>query len=393
MAKERISASLIFVFLLTVLPLGAVMLGFETIGTLTEIDIAIGESSNPNSFITGEYWSSSGFTGRLIYQGPAGNTLTVDIGDPLVVPNSTNGFYFTRAISGTSSDKNDWRQYFLVTRAKGLYHDGNTQHDYSGVNIIVDQPGDTITITRGAGFETVAIGQTGYNTTGGSGIYNGSNGYQYLYPYRYLWIDIIVIRSTISNGLGANGARGYYQSILTFTGPGMNSNLVLRGYNRPRSNNYDPDSYYFGVERVAPLYIPYSELITKTTLENSLLVGYLRYHSVAWSGTVRFASNATGTEANFQFSALVNQVVRSFPYYVVFDPSIPNGNATRIYTTSNTFSSTSTLFSLPNLIGGDPIQNKVLQGDIRIFVPSNLTLSSIPASTYTSIIYCILTTN
>lgn len=389
--KERILISLIFIFLLAAgFPIGAVMLGFETVGTLTEIDIAIEESSTPSNFITGEHWTRSGFTGRLVYQGPAGNTLTVDIGDPLVVPNTIDGFYFTRASSSTSSDKNDWRKYFLITRAKGLYHNG-AQHDYSGANVIVDQPGDTIPITRGAGFETVAIGQTGYNTTGGSGVYNGSNGYQYLYPYRYLWIDIIVIRMLEDNGLGANSARGYYQSILTFTGPGMSSNLVLRGYNRPRTTSYDPDSYYFGVERVAPLYIPYSELITKTSLENSLLVGILRYHSTDWSGTVRFASNAAGTATNFLFTATVNQIVRSFPYYVVFDPSIPAGNATRIYTTSNTFSST--WASIPNLIGGDPLQNEVLQGDIRIFVPSNMTMSSIPSSTYSSIIYCILTTN
>ncbi|PKL12190.1 MAG: hypothetical protein CVV52_11020 [Spirochaetae bacterium HGW-Spirochaetae-8] len=387
MAKIRISAFLSLLFLLTVLPLGAVMLGFETVGTLTDIDLAIGESSTPNSFITGEYWTRSGFAGRLIYQGPAGNTLAVDIGDPLAVPSATDRFYFTRSISSTSSDTNDWRQYFIVTRTKGLYHDGS-QHDFSGINVIVENPGDTIPITRGAGFETVSIGETGYNTTGGSGIYNGSNGYQYLYPYQYLWIDIIVIRTFNSSGL-TNSGRGNYQSILTFNGPGMNANLVLRGYYRSR--NYDPDSYYFGVERVVSEYIPYSELITKTSLENSLLVGYLRYHSTDWAGTVRFASNAEGTETNFQFTATVNQIVRSFPYYVVFDSSIPAGNATRIYTTSNTFSSTWS--SIQNLIGGDPFQNEVLQGEIRIFVPSNMTMSSIPSSTYSSIIYCILTTN
>lgn len=387
MAKERISASLIILFLLTVLPLGAAMLGFETVGTLTEFDLAAGESSNPSSFITGEHWTRSGFAGRLIYQGPADNTLTVDIGDPLAVPSTTNRFYFTRAISSTSSDTNDWRQFFIVTRTKGLYHDGS-QHDYSGINVIVENPGDTIPITRGAGFETVNIGETGYNTSGGSGTYNGSNGYQYLYPYRYLWIDIIVIRTFNSSGLNSRG-RGNYQTILTFNGPGMNANLVLRGYYQSR--NYNPDSYYFGVERVASQYIPYAELITKTSLENSLLVGYLRYHSIDWAGTVRFASNAAGSETNFQFTATVNQIVRSFPYYVVFDPSIPAGNATRIYTTSNTFSST--WASIPNLIGGDPFQNEVLQGEIRIFVPSNMTMSSIPSSTYASIIYCILTTN
>lgn len=48
----------------------------------------------------------------------------------------------------------------------------------------------------GVGDETVQVGESGYNAQGQSGVFDGSNGYEYLYPYRYIWIDLTIIRTS-----------------------------------------------------------------------------------------------------------------------------------------------------------------------------------------------------
>ncbi len=63
----------------------------------------------------------------------------------------------------------------------------------------MEHPLDTITMPYGAGFEEVESGEEGYNIFGTKGTYNGFNGYN-KYPYKYVWMDVTLIRT--SNSLG-----------------------------------------------------------------------------------------------------------------------------------------------------------------------------------------------
>jgi len=90
-----------------------------------------------------------------------------------------------------------YKEFFIVTRAKDLRHSPpNTQHDFLTIHAVVIAPGQSIDIPYGAGDETVQVGESGYNAQGQSREFDGSNGYQYLYPYRYIWIDLTIIRTS-----------------------------------------------------------------------------------------------------------------------------------------------------------------------------------------------------
>ncbi|MHC1691614.1 MAG: hypothetical protein AB9828_01145 [Sphaerochaetaceae bacterium] len=391
--EKPVYRALILLMLLfcMVFPLNAEQLMFETsTGTLTDLSLGDYDGNNPSSYTNStQYYDLPGFVGRLVYQGD-GNTLYFDRGSLIAQKTTNNRFYYTRVNTNGSADTSRWREFFLVVRVKGLYHNGN-QHDFIGHNYVVEHPGDSIPVI-GAGPQTVAAGEAGYNASGASGINNTTNSYPYKYQHAYLWLDVIVIRTGYVSSKMNNGS---YETQLVISGNGVASFLNLSGY-RNYENGDTPESYYFGVERAAPEYIPFSDLISKTSYTDSYLVGYLSFHSMSETGTVRFASNSTGTAANFRFSATIDAIQRSFPYYVVFDATLPNGNPTRItsaYTGFNTGSS-----YVPTVIGGDENWEQVLKGEIRIYVDSGLQVYSYPANTgtgsaYTSTIYCLLTIN
>lgn len=374
--------------------LSAVVLMFETsTGTISGFDLTISESDRPSNYeVSTQYYGNSGFIGRLVYQG-APCTLRFSNGGTVALQTVYNRFYFTRVDNSGTSYPSAWREFFLVTRTKGLYHGGG-QHDYSNINQVVANNNGTIEFEYGAGFETVSVGQTGYNTVGQSGIYDGTNGYQYKYRYKYLWTDVTLIRTSQSKNLNNNN-RGYFESLIYVSIDGADSlstNLNLIGQYNPRSYHTEPDAYIFGVERTAPDLIPFSELVTKTNYQNAYAVGTLRFHSIESIGTVRFASNLAGTETNFQFSTTVAGQVRTFPYHVVFVPTIAaQTSPTTINSAYTSFNSKS--YTMPTVIGGTPNVEQVLIGDLKIFVNTGLSLKAVPASTYSSIVYCFLTVN
>ncbi|MGB4405863.1 MAG: hypothetical protein WBI82_03275 [Sphaerochaeta sp.] len=324
-----------------------------------------------------EVWRKEGFVGRLNYRGEP-TTLTFSNTGSIATGTTYNRFYFTFDTSGVIN-LNRWREFFLVTRVKGLYHNG-TQHDFSGINSVVANNGETVVIAQGAGPALVAPGQIGYNISGESGDYDGSNTFEYKYKYQYIWVDVTVILTSQKKNLN----KGYYKTQFTASSTtGVNYTMLLIGERDPRSNQTQPSAFYFGVESIIANPFPYAELFSKNTLGNSLLVGRIRYFSLDDSATIRFSSDAGGTLSTFNLQSSGAQPV---PYSLVFDPTVPNASAVHITSPSTTFTSA----YLPTIspIDGLSTEGNVLEGDIRIFIaPETYPLSG----TYTSTIYCILT--
>ena len=242
-------------------------------------------------------------------------------------------------------------------------------------------------ITKGAGPEAAVVGQTGYNSSGGSDIYNGSNAYVYKYPYSYIWIDITLIR-TNQNSLNSN-SYGYYES--SFTASTQNQQtmelgdtytLQLSGRYYPQSGQSDPWNYTFGVENLLPVGFPFSNLANKNSRTNTLTVGIVRYFSTVDTANLKFSSNPAGTQTNF---LLTSTGAPSFAYSVVYAPSKPTGTATTITSANTAFNSA--ILTVPSPIGGSN-QGNYIEGEVRIFVLPNL----LPLSgTYSSNIYCTIT--
>lgn len=375
------------------LSLSAAELTFDIAsGNQSGFDISSNDSDyNPSNYPTkGPVWDHPGFIGRLDYRGePARITFTNS--GPMRTSSPNSKFYFTDNTGG-NSNTDHYREFFIVARVKGRYHGGG-QDDIYAKNFTVTSSGGYFDITRGAGSETAVVGQTGYNTNGGSGTYTGSNEYSYKYPYSYIWIDTTLIK-TNQNYLSSGSwfwkvyFYGYYET--SFTATTQNLLTGERGvhYTVQLSAQYNPSGantlweYYFGVENLLPPTFPFSNLANKNSRTNALTVGNVRYFSTNDTASLKFASNAAGTQTNFLLSAAG---APSFPYSVVFAPSRPSGNATTITSPTLSFSSVNTTVSSP--IGGSNTGN-FLEGEVRIFVAPNL----LPLSgTYSSDIYCILT--
>lgn len=268
-----------------------------------------------------EVWTKPEFVGRLNYRGEP-TTLTFNNTGEIATGTSNNRFYFVYNTNGDIR-LNRWREFFLVTRVKGLYHNG-AQHDFSGINTVVANNAGTVAITQGAGPELVASGQSGYNSSGTAGTYNGSNTFRYKYKYQFIWVDVTVILTDKKKNLN----KGYYTTQITASSTtGVNYTMMLIGERDPRNNQGEPSAFYFGVESLVTNPFPYADLFSKNSLGNSLLVGKLRYFSLDDSANVRFASNLAGDAIVFTLKSVGAQPV---PYSVVFDPTAPNTPATPI---------------------------------------------------------------
>lgn len=365
-------------------------------GNLSGLDIGINDSDyNPSNYPTkGEVWSYAGFVGRFDYRGePARMTITNS--GPIRSSSPNDKFYFTDTTDGSNPDH--YREFFIVARAKGLLHEGNGQQDFNGKNFVVESSGDSFIISRGAGPEPAVVGEIGYNTSGGSGTYlGGSNQYAYKYPYSYIWIDIILIRtnqnylSTPRWWWGRDYHYGYYETSFTATTQNLATSELDVHYTVQLSAQYNQTGsgnlweYYFGIENLLPPTFPFSNLATKNSSSNTLTVGKVRYFSSNDTASLKFASNAAGTQTNFLLSS---PGVPSFAYSVVYAPT--RGQAPLVQTTitssTGAFNSINTTVGSP--IGGSNTGNYI-EGEVRIFVAPNL----LPLSgTYTSNIYCILT--
>ena len=377
---KLVSSILIVLVFSLVSPLIAAELTYDmATGKISGFDLADADSPDtPASYANStEVWMQDGFVGRLNYRGGP-TTLTFSNTGDVASGTSNNRFYFTYYTNG-SIKLDRWREFFLVTRVKGLYHNGG-QHDFVGTNSVVANNGGTVSITQGAGPEEVLSGQVGYNSTGSSGTYNGSNGFKYKYKYQFIWVDVTIIKT----GQKKNLKKGYYRTQFTANSTtGVNYTMILIGERDPKNNQTEPSAFYFGVESIVSNPFPYADLFSKNSVGNSLFVGRLRYFSVEDSADIRFASNSGGTATSF---TLFSPGATPVPYSVVFDPTAPNTASTPITSAYTTFESD----YLPTIspIDGTSTDANILEGEIRIFVaPETYPLSG----TYSSIIYCILT--
>lgn len=377
---SAISLILLLLVFFVALPLFSAELTYDmATGKISGYDLSEEDDpDDPGSYANStEVWTNEGFVGRLNYRGEP-TTLTFNNTGSVATGTSNNRFYFTYYTNGvTKLDR--WREFFLVTRVKGLYHNG-VQHDFSGTNTVVANNGGSVAITQGAGTEEVVSGQSGYNSTGASGTFNGSNGFKYKYKYQVIWVDVTVIQTDKKKNL----KKGYYKTQITASSTtGVNYTMMLIGERDPKGNQNEPSAFYFGVESIVSNPFPYIDLFNKNSVGNSLFVGRLRYFSVEDSADVRFASNLGGSATSFTLNSVGATPV---PYSVVFDPTKPNSGAVHITSAYTPFETA----YLPTIspIDGTSTDAYILEGEIRIFVaPETYPVSG----TYTSTIYCILT--
>ncbi len=348
-------------------------------GNLDGFAVNISDSPNyPGGYTNStEVWSKTGFIGRLLYQGEPSTFTFTNIG-PVASYTTNNRFYFTLNNNG-NPNTGVWREFFLVTRAKGITH-GGSQYDFSAVNSVIANNSDSFTLNVGAGAEPATVGETGYDTNRNSGIYNGSNAFRYKYPYSVIWIDVTIIRTTSAR---SSTTRGYYEShIQITTGGGLSHTLYLGGMYNPRSSHSEPNAYAFSIEELYTTAFPFTELENKNSAATSMEVATIKYVSHVDQAEISIASNAAGTAAAFYFTSPDGLY---FPFKVAYDAVVPNLAPVEITTMNNSFTTVSTTVTSP--VGGDYTANR-LEGKIRLFVPANTN----PAEgIYSSTIYILVT--
>ena len=258
---------------------------------------------------------------------------------------------------------------------KGELHTGSEGGVLITNNLIIVNPGQTITIPYGAGSEEFVSSPTdlGYNSNAQQG---WGPSYMYRYPYKYLWIDITVIRDTETS---SNFNNGEYRSNLVITGEGISTQLQLSGY---KGKERDGTSYLFSVERTSPQFIPFSTLVGYNDKNNTFPVGYVAYQSEVNSAKISFHSDSDGDEVDFKFSKGSSDPIN---YVVVYSGDTPSTTNTPILNKNQNFQTTLTTFQSPT--HGEIVDQYVLKGSLSIYVAGNLNSASFNAGTYSSIIY------
>ena len=174
----------ILLFSLSITPLFSAELTYDMAsGKISGFDLTNPDSPDtPNSYTgAAEVWTKPGFVGRLNYRGEP-TVLTFSNAGSVASGTANNRFYFVFNTNG-SIVLNRWREFFLVARVKGLYHNGG-QHDFVGNNSVIANNNGTVAITQGAGPELVASGQSGYNSSGVAGTNNANNDFKFKYRYQ-----------------------------------------------------------------------------------------------------------------------------------------------------------------------------------------------------------------
>lgn len=363
--------------------LAAAELSFDqATGKLVGFELSVADSKvNPSDYTNkvNEYWESPyQYIGRLNYIGPE-TTITFANSGSNAIGTTNSRFYFTYLTDGVSR-LDQWREFFLVARVKGLFQGGG-QDDFVGRSTAISQNGGTVSIPVDSGSQEVAVGQQGYNDTGGRAKRtNSSSQYKYLYKYKYIWVDLTVIRTNVIKPTPL--PLGFYEtqfSATASTTPSCSYNFLLVGENNPNGAS----NFLFNVINVAPSPFPFTDMQTKNTIQNSLKVGELTYYSSLNAAKLEFSSSPNGNAINFTLTS----GAFSFPYKVGFDCNKPALAPTPIDTTSVRFNSVYTS-SISPIDGTTTNKANVIEGDLMIYVnPNTLPMSG----KYTSTIYCILT--
>ncbi len=411
----KILLAVIIVFAL-ISPLFANRLMYETsTGTVYDFDIDVPSDNERNPIVapgdiasyggTAEYFDYDGFVGRLLYEGEPGTIAVSSVGAVATGTPSPRRFYYTGIESG-GAVPGIWREVFFVARVKARRHDNTLYNHNNDKNFVIEKPGDTFTVP-GAGPELANPGEIAFNIVGNQGTYNIATGYIYKYQYKHVWIDFTVIRTSNDRGFSwwekfffSKTERKYYQLQLKLSGiSGVDQLLSLEARYNPRSNDFDPGSFVVSLERTAPDLIPFQDLITKNSLNNTYKVGTIRLNANDRSSgsqtpfSVGFYADAAASSLNFNFSR-VGGTGPSIPYHVAFNPII-SGNTTtitKVTSANNSFETRGNVTVAP-IIGGPSYTEHVLLGDIHIYVDTGLTYSTYPISTYSSTIYAIVSTN
>ncbi|NCC13009.1 MAG: hypothetical protein EOM32_06500 [Spirochaetia bacterium] len=348
-------------------------------GALTGIDVSVKDTNynRINRYTMGstEYYNTLPFLGRVVYTGPSTTLTFTNVGT--IAQNTLHDqFFFTYVNNHGTSEPARWREFAILTRTKGLYHD-NTQHDFSQKNVLVPHEGGSISISEGAGLEEVAPGELGYNTSGTQRTYTGSNSYKYRYPYSYIWVDIMLIRTNADNLQD-----GRYESLFTINTSFGNSLLMQVAGVRGDPNYEAPPSFYFTMEKTIDDDFPFSLLSSCTSPATSLPVGSCSYISKNDSATIKFASDSSGASGIYFMS---NELGDTFPYYLAFDATNPDrapaaADATTSFATGSGF--------VYSPIANTMEEHKVLEGTVNMYMPLDVYPNE---GRYTTSIYCLIT--
>ncbi|NLZ77651.1 MAG: hypothetical protein GX911_06755 [Spirochaetales bacterium] len=349
-------------------------------GSYTGFDIGVPDNpSNPNAYNTmKEVWRRSGFIGRVVYTGPPTSFSFTNTGPEATNPPTPSRFYFTRP-----SDPSSWKEFFLVIKPMGITHDGSRIEIHKNNNEVVEHPNDTITLLDGAGFEEVGVGQYGYSANGTGG-YRVGDLFKYKYPYKYIWMDVTLIRTANSSDLVSDSS--YHSDITMTADSGPSLPLLLSGKYEDAD---DPPSFYsFRVMKTVPDPFPISDLAGRTTPAQGLKVGAITYSSYKTIADIHFAANAAGTPEDFYFRHEDDTNLK-FPYHLAFQPTRPIGSIEQVNSGSRFRTASQTVYSPIDYPSPSHTHTlNYLEGDLKIYLPTEVK----PASgLYTSTVYCFVT--
>jgi hypothetical protein len=219
----------------------------------------------------------------------------------------------------------------------------------------------------------------GYNAQGQSGVFDGSNGYQYLYSYSHIWIDLTIIRTSNYQKLKRSNT---YESLLWIHSSEDASLLLTLSGSYGWAWGDRPPSYAFSIEKTVEDGFPFSWLQQTSTIYNALEIAKLVYHAEASAASIRFASDAGGNQAQFYFR---NQYGDVFPFSLAFDASKPNQTVVPI--TENQEFHTDELNVVSPIDGNSSSQMHVLEGGVLAYLP---IYQDPPMGLYTSTVYVFI---
>lgn len=337
---------------------------------------------NDNSYV-----SKTNSVGRLLYQGEP-TTFTFSNDGHIISGGETGRFYWTHIRNAA-----EWRRIFFVIRVKGQYHNGTTTVDISPNNVPIEFNDTSYTITDGAGSETVSSKEMGYNAVGAYGS-NAEGAFPYKYRFRYIWIDLMVIKtpdSTWWRFLGLeNPQTGYYETYLTVTSQsGSCVFLDLSAENAPTLFHAQPDLIAtFELDKVYTCPILYDDLpqlnyAYDTIPSPPLEIASLRYASTEHKAKITIASNATGTSQEFYFKR--NGSNDTFPFRLAFKATTPAISISEITSANKSFNSTDNKQKYVSPIDAKEYHAYEMRATLHIFL-SNPTEPPMPG-VYRSDIY------
>lgn len=387
----RVSMLLVLLFLtvLPSLPLQAASLTYDkATGKLVGFDVERNDTPDTvDSYnVSGEFWREPGYVGRLLYVG-APTTFTFSNIGPIVTPTpNPTRFYFTQM-----GDNGHSREFFLVLRAKGLLHEGIKQDDFSKKSAVIESNNGTFILTEGAGDEPAIRGQTGYDESGISGKYNGSNQFKYRYRYSHIWIDATIIHTSNKTWIDTDDSDDsddtryghYISNLLVSTANGENLILNLHGsILASQGGQTTPFFYFLDIVKEQTSAIPFNQIKNLNNVSTALEIATLKYYSDNQKAKITFSSDAGGINTNFSFK---NTTGQSFTHKLAFQPTLPAANVGEITPTNRSFVSYEQIKTSPI---GDTSSTHLLEGKIKLFIPPGTTPPV--GGTYKSTIYVLV---